>query len=100
MTKIRGVTGGGAGTNKLVSTRNFKTEPQTYGIDPGRASNIGMSVHFVKGPLQTAGAAYSNPVGPSQCECKPGGGRTIMPSGSQSSSRTTPMQGPRRDLFK
>jgi hypothetical protein len=97
----RATSGGGLTSNKLVGTRNFKTEPQTYKIDPGRASMIGTSVYgFSKGPIQTAGGAYSNPVGPSQCECKPGGGRTILPSGSQSSSRTTPMQGPRRDLFK
>jgi hypothetical protein len=98
MTKA--TSGGGLTSNKLVSTRNFKTEPQTYKIEPGRASLIGQSIQgFARGPLQTPGA-YSNPVGPSQCECKPGGGRTILPSGSQSSSKTTPMQGPRRDLFK
>jgi hypothetical protein len=100
VTKIRGVTGGGAGTNKLVSTRNFKTEPQNYAIDPGRASNIGMSVHFVKGPLQE-GRGYSNPIGPSPSVAGPGGGRVVLPSGSQSRvSNPTPMQRPRRDLFK
>jgi hypothetical protein len=101
MTKVRGVTGGGAGTNKLVSTRNFKTEPQTYKIDPGRASMIGTSVYgFSKGPIQTAGGAYSNPVGPSQCECKPGGGRTILPSGSQSHHSADRPMPAGRSLFK
>jgi hypothetical protein len=100
MTRVRGVVGGGYESNKLVQTRGGKVEPTSYAVTPGRASNIGMSVHFAKGPLQE-GHGYSNPVGPSDgMDCRPGGGRTVMRAGSQSA---TPNPTPRtsgRSLFK
>jgi hypothetical protein len=83
MTKAHGVTGGGIAGNKVVNTRNPKAEPTVYKVEPGRASNIGMSVHFHKGPLQTQGG-YSNPVGPSDSMGQgPGANRVTLPCGSQ-----------------
>jgi hypothetical protein len=100
MTKIRGVTGGGIAGRNVVQTRGGKVEPTSYAVTPGRASNIGMSVHFAKGPLQQ-GHGYSNPVGPSDgMDCRPGGGRTVMKAGSQSATPNPTSMGRGRDLFK
>jgi hypothetical protein len=75
--------GGGINSNKVSHYRDPKQEPVSYAVTPGRASNIGMSVYFHKGPLQTQGG-YSNPVGPSDSMGQgPGANRVCMRSGSQ-----------------
>jgi hypothetical protein len=101
MTRVRGVVGGEIEGRNVSHVKAPKAEPTPYKIDPGRASTIGTSVYFHKGPIQTPGG-YSNPVGPTpNTVCGVGAGRTVMKAGSQSTTKApVPMQGPRRDLFK
>ena len=81
------ITGGGIRSRVVSETRAVKTEPRSYPVDAGRAADIGMSVHYQKMPLQ--GAGYSTPQGPNHnFEAGPGGGRVVMPSGSQSKTPT------------
>ena len=76
------ITGGGINSNKVSHYRDQKQEPKTYKVDPGRVDQLGQATHFTKGPLQSPGA-YSNPIGPSPTVAGPGGGRTVMRTGSQ-----------------
>jgi hypothetical protein len=79
MTKL---SGGGLTSNKLVQTKSYKAEPTNYKIDKQVVSTIGSAINFHQGPLQQPGA-YSNPIGPSPSVAGPGGGRTVMRSGTQ-----------------
>jgi hypothetical protein len=98
----RATSGGGLTSNKLVETNAPKAEPRSHNVDPRRPSEIGLSHHYTVPPLYQSTKA-STPYGTTPGnDCRPGGnGRVILPSGSQSRTKApTPMQGPRRDLFK
>jgi hypothetical protein len=85
MGKLGNRSGGGIEGRQVGHYRDRKSEPVTYPIDPGRAADIGMSVHYRKMPLQ--GEGYSNPIGPSDNMGQgPGANRTIMRSGTQAST--------------
>jgi hypothetical protein len=87
--------GGGAGSNKVVRSMNYKTEPKARAVSLPAVSQIGsnMGNHSTdgRGPMRKQGAAetliagrgYSPPKGPTEAECKPGGGRKIYGSGTQ-----------------
>jgi hypothetical protein len=103
MGKARGISGGGLEGRNVVNTRNPKAEPTPYSVTPGRASTIGQSVYFHKGPLQTQGG-YSNPVGPSDSMGQgPGANRVTLPHGTQgqhgSAVGGTPRPGSSGEIF-
>jgi hypothetical protein len=102
MTKAHGVSGGGIQGNKVSHVAAPKKEPVVYRASPGATSRLGSMVGqgTPYKSLQTQGGSYSNPIGPSPSVAGPGGGRVVLPHGTQSHHSTTPMQGPRRDLFK
>ena len=91
MTKVRGVTGGGILGNKVSETHAPKREPASHHIDPNRPSMIGASTHFVKPPLYQSTVA-STPYGATPSVPGPGGGRMVLPRGTQAPCRPpTPM---------
>jgi hypothetical protein len=76
--------GGGINSRVVSNVKAPKAEPTSYAVTPGRASTIGQSVYFHKGPLQTQGGAYSNPIGPSDNMGQgPGANRVTLPHGTQ-----------------
>jgi hypothetical protein len=89
--------------NKVVSTKNAKTEPINRPVSVGAVSRLGgmMPVGSDHKPLYYNKVVASTPEGPSDMSLQgPGAGRRILPSGSQSSVKApTPMRGPRRSLF-
>jgi hypothetical protein len=101
MTRVRGVSGGGASGKFIAETKNPKTEPRVNNIDPRRPSMIGASTAFFKPPLYSSQASTPYGATPGN-DCRPGGnGRVILKSGSQSATpNPTPMGGPRRSLFR
>jgi hypothetical protein len=101
MGKSGKLSGGGLESNKLVETRNPKSEPISHSVSMNRPSLIGASTFFKKPPLYNK-VPFSTSKGPSDMSLQgPGAGRRILPSGSQSSVKApTPMSGPRRSLFK
>jgi hypothetical protein len=88
--------GGGPNSKQVVRTSNPKTEPVPRKVSVPAVSQIGSSMgnHAThpQGPMRKQGAAetliagkgYSPPKGPTEAECKPGGGRTIHHCGTQS----------------
>jgi len=104
MGKAHGISGGGLESRQTVQTRNPKVEPTSHSVSMNRPSMIGLQ-HWqndAKGALYNKIAA-SNPVGPTPMTpdmCKPGGGRTILKSGSQSSTPSPRPMGGGRSLFK
>jgi hypothetical protein len=103
MTKVRGVTGGGIQSNKVVQTSNPKREPINNAVSMNRPSMIGLQ-HWVnqdKGPLYQRGGVDSTPKGPSNnFIAGPGAGRQILRSGSQSPTPNPTPMGRGRSLFK
>jgi hypothetical protein len=100
MTKVRGVSGGGASGNFIAETKAPKTEPREHHIDPTRPSQIGLQHYLPKAPLFTSSKA-STPFGATPGnDCRPGGnGRVIMKAGSQSSTPAPRPMGSGRSLF-
>ena len=84
--------GGGITSNKLVTSKGYKTEPVANKASPAGAGQLGAAVQFRKEPLIQGKGYNPAPVpatgianarkGPS--EAGPGSGRTIYKSGSQS----------------
>jgi hypothetical protein len=97
----RARSGGGATTNKVVeTTTGRKAEPISHPVSMNRPSMIGASTYFEKPPLYYNKVTASTPKGPNHnFEVGAGAGRQILPHGTQSASRTTPMK-PGRSLFK
>jgi hypothetical protein len=104
MTRVRGVSGGGIQGNKVSQVTSPKKEPVNHSISLDAVSRIGSAVG-----VGTPRASLYNPIkastpqGPTDNtkNLGPGGcGRQVLPCGTQSHHSTTPMQGPRRDLFK
>jgi hypothetical protein len=94
------LTGGGINSRQVGHYKDAKSEPRSYPVDPGRAADIGMSVHYRKMPLE--GAGYSTPQGPTPNaeNLGPGGcGRQVMRSGSQSSTPSPRPMGKTRPTF-
>jgi hypothetical protein len=101
MTKVRGVTGGGIQSNKVVQTSNPKREPINNAVSMNRPSMIGLQ-HWqndAKGSLYQSSKA-TTPYGTTPSVAGPGGGRMIMPSGSQSKTPAPRPMGSGRSLFK
>jgi hypothetical protein len=92
----RARSGGGAISNKLVSSRTPKAEPKARAISPAAVSRIGLKQgnHVtgkgtvrVQNPPLDVGRGYSTPVGPtSNMGVGPGANRAVYRSGSQSST--------------
>jgi hypothetical protein len=99
MGKARGISGGGIEGAKVSEVRAPKREPKVNQIDPRRPSQIGLSANYVKAPLYQHSTA-STPVGATPAECKPGGGRVILPHGTQASHGPDRPMGSGRSLFK
>jgi hypothetical protein len=88
--------GGGIQSRQVKHSMNPKTEPVPRKVSVPAVSQIGsnMGNHATdgQGPMRKQGAAenliagrgYSPPKGPTEAECKPGGGRTIHHCGTQS----------------
>jgi hypothetical protein len=94
MSKIRGVTGGGAEMNKVVhSTNGQKVEPRSNAVSPGAVSRQGCKVG-VGTPRETLyqKRGFEPPAPPAQQAGRPGSSRAVYSSGSQSrhSSPTGP----------
>jgi hypothetical protein len=78
------LSGGGLTSNKLVQSKAGKTEPVARAISPSAVAQLG-SATAKKPPPLDMGRAYSPPVGPTGNLAQgPGGGRTVMPAGTQS----------------
>jgi hypothetical protein len=87
---------GGINSNKVTHREAYKTEPKARAVSLPAVSQIGSSLgnHSTdsRGPMRKQGAAetliagrgYSPPKGPTEAECKPGGGSTIHHCGTQS----------------
>jgi hypothetical protein len=82
MTKVRGVSGGGASGNFIAETKAPKTEPREHHIDPTRPSQIGLQHYLPKAPLYSSSKA-TTPFGTTPSVAGVGGGRMILKSGSQ-----------------
>jgi hypothetical protein len=84
MTKVRGVTGGGIDGKNVAHTNAPKPQQISHNIDPRRPSQIGLSHHYVKGPLYE-GRSSTTPQGPTDGMGQgPGSnGRQVMRSGTQ-----------------
>jgi hypothetical protein len=86
MTKVRGVTGGGAAGKNVSEVTAPKREPIAHHISPNRPSMIGASTHFVKPPLYQSTVA-TTPYGATPSVPGPGGGRQILEHGTQAPCR-------------
>jgi hypothetical protein len=86
MGKSRGISGGGLEGRNTAHYQDRKTEPINHAVSMNRPSMIGASTHFVKPPLYSSSVKATTPFGTTPAECKPGGGRMVMRSGSQSST--------------
>jgi hypothetical protein len=76
--------GGGIGSNKLVTKPQPKTEPLAKAVMPGRADMQGQALAFDPGPLYSGKGFNSTKAGQANSMVSgPGGGRTVMRSGSQ-----------------
>jgi hypothetical protein len=74
---------GGVHSKQVIHKPQPKIEPRAKAVNVERASQIGISTRFVKDPLYE-GRGYNAPVGPTSTMVSgPGGGRTVMKSGSQ-----------------
>jgi hypothetical protein len=95
MTRIRGVTGGGALGNKVSHVNAPKIEPRVDHISANRPSQIGLQHFLPKEPLYYNRVSASTPTGPNHnFEVGPGAGREILKSGSQAPCRPArPMSG-------
>jgi hypothetical protein len=87
MTKVRGVTGGGIAGKNVSEVNAPKREPHVDNISPNRPSQIGMSVHYVKSDLYQSSTSPKGPNPVVGSECKPGGGRSVLPHGTQAPCR-------------
>jgi hypothetical protein len=93
--------GGGIQGKNVVQTSNPKVEPTVNNISPNRPSMIGLK-HYqesAKGPLYQSSKS-TTPFGTTPSVAGPGGGRMIMPSGSQSKTPAPRPMGSGRSLFK
>jgi hypothetical protein len=95
MTRVRGVSGGGASGNFIAETKNPKREPINNSVSMNRPSMIGLA-HWVnqdKGPLYQHGGVDSTPKGPNHnLAVGPGAGRQVLRAGSQ--ARTPSVSSP------
>jgi hypothetical protein len=74
---------GGLHSKQTIHKPQPKFEPRAKAMSVERVSQIGATVSFRKPPLEE-GRGYNAPVGPtSTLVSGPGGGRTVMKSGSQ-----------------
>jgi hypothetical protein len=93
-------TGGGINSRVVSQVNAPKREPHIDNISPNRPSQIGMSVHYVKSDLYQSSTSPKGPNPVVGAECKPGGGRVVLPSGSQSRTPNPAPMGRGRSLFK
>jgi hypothetical protein len=101
MTKVRGVTGGGIESRQTTHVTAKKTEPVNHSVSMNRPSMIGLQ-HWqndAKGQLYQSSKA-TTPFGTTPSVEGVGGGRMIMPSGSQSKTPSPTPMGRGRSLFK
>jgi hypothetical protein len=74
---------GGLHSKQTVHKQAPKLEPKPHSIDPKATSQIGLQIFLGRDALRD-GKGYATPVGPtSNLVSGPGGGRTVMKSGSQ-----------------
>jgi hypothetical protein len=99
MGKVGNRSGGGIEGRQVSQVVQPKREPIAHHIDPNRPSQIGMSTHYVKAPLYQSTTA-TTPFGTTPSVPGPGGGRMVMPSGSQSKTPAPHPMGKGRSLFK
>ena len=98
MTRAR--SGGGILGKNVSEVHAPKREPHVDNISPNRPSQIGVSVHYVKSDLYQSSTSPKGPNPVVGSECKPGGGRMILPHGSQSSNLPPRSMGSGRSLFE
>jgi hypothetical protein len=85
--------GGGINSNKVAHYQDRKAEPVVHGVSQGAVSRLGGMV----GPGTPHKAiynqqAYTNPIGPTPSVAGPGGGRMVLPHGTQAPCKPpTPM---------
>jgi hypothetical protein len=100
MAKQSGSQSGSGGGARVSHVKAPKVEPIPHAVAAGRASLIGQSVYFAKGPLYS-GPGYSTPVGPSSNMGQgPGANREVFRSGSQSPTPNPTPMGGGRSLFQ
>jgi hypothetical protein len=77
-------TGGGINSRVVSQVNAPKQEPKPHGVSVGAVSRLGAVVG--EGTPHKAlynPQAFTTPLGTTPAECKPGGGRMVMKSGSQ-----------------
>ena len=76
--------GSGIESNKLVRKPQPKTEPLAKAVQPGRADKFGQALAYPVGPIYQGKGFNSTKAGqPNNMVSGPGGGRTVMASGTQ-----------------
>jgi hypothetical protein len=100
MTKVHGVTGGGILGNKVIETSAPKREPIVNVVSPGAVSRLGGMVGPGTPHKNIFSSTATTPYGATPSVAGPGGGRMIMPSGSQSKTPAPTPMGRGRSLFK
>jgi len=74
---------GGLHSKQTIHKPQPKVEPRAKAINPAGVSHIGISQFLGKEPIYE-GRGFNAPVGPTSTMVSgPGGGRTVMKSGSQ-----------------
>jgi hypothetical protein len=91
MGKAHGRSGGGIEGKNVVETQNPKQHVRPRGVSVGAVSRLGGMVGegADRKPLYYNNVAYTTPEGPIPvvgANCKPGGGRRVLASGSQSAT--------------
>jgi hypothetical protein len=91
MGKRGSLSGGGIESRQVSNVNAPKAEPKPHSVSVGSVSRLGgmMGVGADHKPLYLNQRPFSNPIGPTPMtpdQCKVGGARTILKSGSQSST--------------
>jgi hypothetical protein len=76
--------GGGINSNKVIAKPQPKYEPLAKAVKPGRADEFGQALAYPVGPIYQGKGFNSTKAGqPNNMVSGPGGGRTVMASGTQ-----------------
>jgi hypothetical protein len=100
MGKARGISGGGIEGRQVTETRNPKREPLVHPVSMGAVSRLGAMVGDGTPHKNIYSSKATTPFGTTPSVAGPGGGRMVMPSGSQSRTPALRSMGTGRSLFK
>jgi hypothetical protein len=93
-------TGGGINSKVVSNVSAPKREPLVNPVSPGAVSRLGAVVGVGTPHKNLYSSKATTPFGTTPSVAGPGGGRMIMPSGSQSKTPAPRSMGTGRSLFK